>query len=110
MAAASAGCGTIESAFLGTGCEDHNDTTWDLHEPTDPSTTLKIEDCRQDAGACDALCTLELETYAPNGTMTGCNVLFDGTTIHVEVHYDVLNDQPGCLPLQQPTGPLPEEG
>jgi len=85
------------SLFVGSGCTDDKATTWDLHEPTDPSTTLKIEDCRQDVDACDVLCTMELDANASNvNTMTGCQVLFDGETIHVEVKYQVDSNDPGC--------------
>jgi hypothetical protein len=95
-----AGCGGVESLFVGHGCTDSASSSWDLHEPTDPTTTLKIEDCRMDVGACDALCTLELgsdEDFSENGgTLTGCTVRFDGSTIHVQANYDVPDDAPGC--------------
>jgi hypothetical protein len=91
-----AGCG-VESLFVGSGCTSHQSSTWDLHEPTDPSTTLQIEDCRIDSGACDALCTKELDANEIEvDTLTSCTARFDGSTIHVEADYDTSNDQPGC--------------
>jgi hypothetical protein len=87
------------SVFTGSDCTDHQDSTWDMHEPTDPSTTLKIEDCRDDEGACNALCTMELDQNVTDvflEQMTGCQVRFDGSTVHVEVKYDTASDSPGC--------------
>jgi hypothetical protein len=105
-----AGCG-VESLFVGHGCTDSESSSWDLHEPTDPSTTLMIEDCRMDVGACDALCDMELgsdEDFAASGDMlTGCTVRFDGSTIHVQADYDEPDDSPGCE--QEGVG-LPEDG
>jgi hypothetical protein len=100
------GC-AIEEIFTGPGCTDHQDSTWDLHEPTDPSTTLKIEDCRDDASVCDVLCTMELDqnvVNVPLEEMTSCQVRFDGSTVHVEVKYDTASDAPGCdsEPIEQP--------
>jgi hypothetical protein len=102
------------SIFTGSGCTNNQDTTWDLHEPTDPSTTLKIEDCRDDVSACQVLCTMELDQNVvdqPIEQMTGCEVRFDGSTIHVEVKYDISSDTPGCdepEPIEQPgTGGAP---
>ncbi|HEY1548806.1 MAG TPA: hypothetical protein VGG28_13345 [Kofleriaceae bacterium] len=96
-----AGCGGVESLFVGHGCTDSASSSWDLHEPTDPATTLKIEDCRMDVGACDALCDLELdadnEDFAEgDATLTKCTVRFDGSTIHVQADYDTPDDAPGC--------------
>jgi hypothetical protein len=98
-----AGCGGVESLFVGHGCNDSESSSWDLHEPTDPSTTLMIEDCRMDVGACDALCTSELDANNQDfseegGTLTGCTVRFDGSTIHVQADYDIPDDAPGCEP------------
>jgi hypothetical protein len=94
------GCSGVESLFVGHGCTDSESASWDLHEPTDPSTTLTIEDCRMDVGACDALCNLELgsdEDFTDSGGMlTGCTVRFDGSTIHVQANYDIPDDAPGC--------------
>ena len=105
---ATAGCG-IESLFVGSGCTRSENSTWNLQEPTDPSTTLAIEDCRADVGACDALCTMELNANVSSedlDTMTGCTVLFDGSTIHVEVTYDIDSDDAGCDGEPEPGGPL----
>jgi hypothetical protein len=102
------GCG-VDSLFVGTGCNDNESSTWDLHEPTDPSTTLEIEDCRQDVGACDALCTTELGSNGDSDdTMTGCTVRFDGSTIHVQVDYDTPTDEPGCDSGSEVFNPTPE--
>ncbi|HEY3801626.1 MAG TPA: hypothetical protein VGL61_03430 [Kofleriaceae bacterium] len=87
------------AVFTGSGCTAHQDSTWNVQEPTDPSTTLKIEDCRDDASACDILCSMELEQNASGvdiEQMTGCQVRFDGSTVHVEVKYDTVSDSPGC--------------
>jgi hypothetical protein len=90
------GC-AIESLFVGSGCTDHDETVWSLHEPTDPSTTLKIEDCRQDSDACEVLCTMELDANVSNvNTMTDCQVRFESQTVHVDVKYDVQSTDPGC--------------
>src|SRR5580704_14032595 len=44
---ATAGCG-VESLFVGSGCTRSEDSTWDIHEPADPSTMLEVEDCQVD--------------------------------------------------------------
>lgn len=90
------GC-AIESVFTGSGCTDHKTSTWSLSEPTDPSTTLKIEDCRVDVDACDALCTMELDEFGTDvDEMTGCQARFEGSAVHLQVDYDVQSDAPGC--------------
>jgi len=99
-----AGCG-VESLFVGNGCTQAEDSTWDIALPTDPSDTLKIEDCQMDADACDALCTMELDANVDNvDTMTGCAVRFDGSTVHVEVKYNIDSDDSGCDSEPEPQG------
>jgi hypothetical protein len=91
----SSGC----AVFTGPGCTDHQDSTWNVQEPTNPSATIMIEDCRDDVDACTDLCTTELDQNASGVDivqMTGCQVRFDGSTVHVEVKYDTASDSPGC--------------
>ena len=103
-----AGCG-VDSLLTGTGCVSHDEDTWDLHEPTDPATTLKIEDCRVDVDACDALCTMVLAANNSSGTETSCQVTFEGATTHVDIHYDVNNGGDGCA-VPEDDEPAPSGG
>jgi hypothetical protein len=95
LAVGLSGC-WVDSLLTGSGCTQHHDDTYNLQEPTDPATTLKIEDCRMDVGACDALCTLVLSENDADQTMTSCSVTFDGSTTHVDVGYDTQDDGFGC--------------
>ena len=71
---------------------------------------LEVEDCQADVDACDALCTMELTANVDDlDTMTGCEVRFDGSTVHVRVTYDIDSDDGGCEPVDEP-GPLEGAG
>jgi hypothetical protein len=108
LVAGLSGC-WVDSLLTGSGCTHHHDDTYDLQEPTDPATTLKIEDCRMDVGACDALCTLVLSQNDEGQTMTSCSVTFDGSTTHVDVGYDTQDDGFGCAVPFGDDEPLPED-
>ncbi len=71
---------------------------------------LEVEDCQVDVDACDALCTMELDANVVDlDQMTGCAVRFDGSTVHVEVTYDIETDDGGCDSEPEP-GPLEGAG
>jgi hypothetical protein len=91
-AVAGAGCSTM----IGKDCVSTSSNEWDLQEPTTPSLTLKIEDCRIDGGACNALCEMVLaDNDVDESNITSCSVRFDGSTIHVSIDYDSPDDTNG---------------
>ncbi len=104
---------SVGDLVTGPDCTQHVEKTVDVEQPTDASTTLKIESCRLDVDACGVLCSRVLGTTGiqpfPNGgdfagqTFDKCTVTFEGATTHIDVAYTQINSGPGCPVFEQGT-------
>lgn len=102
---------SVGDLITGPDCTQHIEKTIDLQEPTDPSTYMRIESCRVDVDACNALCGRLLGQSATlpipqggefvNQTFDKCDVTFEGATTHVDVAYTQINSGPGCPVFEQ---------
>lgn len=85
-----AGCATDDP------CIDTLYRTFRYAPPTDAALHLKIESCRLDVGACQALCQAAMERAGLGGLPTACAVTFDGDRVDVAVAYEVGTGADGC--------------
>jgi hypothetical protein len=101
---------SVSDLITGPGCSESVEKTVDLQEPTDASTTLRIESCRLDVDACGILCSRAIGSgtlaIPAGGSFVGqtyqkCSVTFEGATTHVDVAYTQINSGPGCPVFEQ---------
>jgi hypothetical protein len=79
-------------------CKDSGEQTFKLETPADPPIQFRIDSCRIDVDACDALCALTLQRALVNrgAAVTSCKVELRGDTVFVKVGYDIILGGPGC--------------
>jgi hypothetical protein len=77
-------------------CVSHMEMTFDIHTPADPPLQLRVESCRLDIDACPDLCAMEMVRDNVNGQQSGCDVSFQGDTVHVKISYDEFDATQGC--------------
>jgi hypothetical protein len=95
----------VEDVLIGKDCTSTEDQTWDVTDP-DQALAFKIDSCRLDVDACDALCTymMTVKQVTANSGASACDVEFEGATTHIKATYEVANtDVPGCE-INQPGG------
>lgn len=93
----------------GDRCTDPAEQTFKLETPADPPLQFRIDGCRVDVDACDALCALALDRAGLNdghtAGITSCNVEFRADAVSVKVGYDVIRNQSLC-PVDGPRPPF----
>ena len=81
----------VEDVLIGKDCTSTEDQTWDVTDP-DQALAFKIDTCRIDVDACDALCTFMMSEKAgvveQRRHRLRCRVRGRGTT-HIKATYDV---------------------
>jgi hypothetical protein len=80
--------------------------------PADPQLQMRIDSCRVDVDACNALCTLALaRAREPAPQSFRCDVEFLGDVVSMVVSYDVPTGDPSCpVEGRRPDGLAPLRG
>ena len=73
-------------------CSSEVSRQFAFETPADPPLDLRVESCRLDADACQALCTM-LMARAGLGSPTTCEVRFDDVTVHAAASYTTRRDR-----------------
>ncbi|MDB4957115.1 MAG: hypothetical protein JWO36_4684 [Myxococcales bacterium] len=91
-----AGC--VGSTVGSSDCHLHltKTLTIDGSAQNDPPLQLRIESCRLDVDACMTLCDLSIRRAAIIGTVTHCDVTFEGTAVTMQIAYDAPNPDNVC--------------
>jgi len=75
-------CACTDGVVSPGGPPTHRDVT--ITDPSPPM-QLRIESCRVDVDACQALCVATANSINVFGQVVGCNVSFDGATTNVGI-------------------------
>lgn len=77
-------------------CTATEHQTLTVSTPADPAMQFRVDSCRADPDACPALCSLALERAGFMGSVDSCDVSFAGTTVTLDVAFEVDDHGFGC--------------
>jgi hypothetical protein len=83
-------------------CVEHHSKDLSVSVPTDTAMQFHIDQCRVDADACPALCTLAMQRVNLGVNADSCSVKLGESSVKMTVHYTVFVGGNGCPVEDQP--------
>ena len=91
------GCDVNPPASSNSDCVQHNARELRADDPNaSASLQLVIDSCRVDVDECLLLCSRMMQAAQLSGTMTKCDVAFDGDAVRANIAYDVFDMTGRC--------------